>query len=481
VFTILDRVRHHASTTPEAPALIALDLTLSFAELEATTSAVATRLRELGVAPRQIVVTDLPAAEDWIISLALLRLGTRSLSAQGVTVPAEVGVDVHIGRPGGRVSTAATTIQVDRFWIEQVASDAGDAPDPTPTVIYPRVDSVCRVILTSGTTGTPRAVELSIGAIEHRLSHLQHYWTDGRRELTLMALSTTGGLHTALASMAHGTPYVAVDAIDAKSLRRAGDADVEVLCGSPVQIGSALRVMREHELSLPSIREIRIAGDSPSPRLLAAIEAELAVPVRAVYGSTEGGGVTTRMLLPGDDPADVGAPVPGVDLQIVDDASQPVAPGVIGFVRYRGGGLANGYVAPGDDTSFRRGWFWPGDLGQLDERGHLLLAGRSSEVINLGGVKVDPAAVDRLAETFAGVREAAAFSIERVPGIIELGLAVVAEPGCDMKALDTMLRAALVGRHPTVFGQVSVLPRNRMGKVERARLTAEFRRRLSLD
>ena len=60
-------------------------------------------------------------------------------------------------------------------------------------------------------------------------------------------------------------------------------------------------------------------------------------------------------------------------------------------------------------------------------------------------------------------------------------LAVVAEANGDLRALDRMLRQRMPGKHPTVFGRVATIPRNRMGKVERRRLTDEFRRRLSLD
>ena len=56
-----------------------------------------------------------------------------------------------------------------------------------------------------------------------------------------------------------------------------------------------------------------------------------------------------------------------------------------------------------------------------------------------------------------------------------------AEANGDLRALDRMLRQRMPGKHPTVFGRVATIPRNRMGKVERRRLTDEFRRRLSLD
>ena len=108
-----------------------------------------------------------------------------------------------------------------------------------------------------------------------------------------------------------------------------------------------------------------------------------------------------------------------------------------------------------------------------------MLEGRTSEIVNVGGVKVDPAAVDAAVEGFPGVVDAATFLIEQTPGVPELGLAVVAAAGCDLRALDALLRQRMPGKHPTVYGQVSVIPRTRTGKVERQRLTEEFARRLA--
>lgn len=482
MFSPVQHLHDQAVARPDRPALISGDGTWSFAELDHAVTAVAGRLRDLGITPRQLVATDLAPADDWIITLALLRIATRTVSLTGVGATTALMPDALLARPGSRSVDAPLVITVDRLWIDQVVAEARDAGDVNvPTVLYPRADAICRVIMTSGTTGAPRGVELSVSAVEHRLAHLHHYWTDARPELTLMTLSTTGGFHTALATLQHGTPYLAVEQADERLLRRAADAGVEVLSGSPVQVGRVVQLMRERNLTLPSLREVRTAGAAATPTLLAAIADVLAVPVRGVYGSTEGGGVTMRMLHGGGNPADAGQPLPGIQLEIVDENGATVPAGVSGEVRYRGPGLAHGYTGGDSEGSFRNGWFHPGDHGSLTPQGSLLLDGRSTEIVNVGGVKVDPAAVDAAVEGFPGVIDAGAFIIEQLPGVPELGLAVVAQADCDLRALDQLLRRRLPGKHPTVFGQVSVIPRNRMGKVERSRLTAEFRRRLNLD
>lgn len=482
MFAPLRHLQEHSATHPDRTALVSADGRWSFAELDRAVTAVAGRLRELGIGPRMLVATDLAPADDWIVTLALLRIATRSVSLTGVVAPTALTLDAVIARPGRRTGQAELVIAVDQLWIEQAVADAEEAGWPdVATVLYPRRDAICRVIMTSGTTGTPRGVELSVAAVEHRLETLHRYWTDDRPELNLMSLSTTGGLHTALASLQHGTPYLAVDIADERLVRRAADARVEVLAGSPVQVGSLVQLMRENGLTLPSLREVRTAGAAATQALLAQIAEVLAVPVRGVYGSTEGGGIATRMLHGGGDPADVGQPLPGIQLQLVDEEGTPVPDGVSGRVRYRGPGLASGYTGGDPEGSFRDGWFSPGDRGSLTPEGALVIDGREGEIVNVGGVKLDPATVDAAVEGFPGVVDAATFVIEKRPGVPELGLAVVASAECDLRALDQLLRQRLPGKHPTVFGQVSVIPRNRMGKVERGRLTQEFRRRLSLD
>ncbi len=482
MFAPVRHLHEKAISDPDRAALISADSAMTFRQLDRAARAVARRLRHLGIAPRQLIATDLAPADDWIVTLALFHIGARTVSLTGVGGSSLLGLDALIARPGTTTSTAANLITVDRLWIEQVVADADDAGDDDgPTVLYPRSDSICRVIMTSGTTGSPRGVELSVSAVEHRLATLHRYWADDRRELNLMSLSTTGGFHTALAALLHATPYLAVDVADERLVRLAASAEVQVLAGSPVQIGRLVQVMREKNLTLPSLREVRTAGAPATAALLAQIAEVLAVPVRGVYGSTEGGGVATRMVHGGGDPADVGQVVEGIQLQIVDSIGTPVATGESGDVRYRGAGLASGYTTTDEEQSFRGGWFYPGDQGRLTADGSLVIDGRAADIVNVGGVKVDPAAVDAAVEGFPGVIDAGTFIIEQTPGVPELGLAVVADASCDLRALDQLLRQRLPGKHPTVFGQVSVIPRNRMGKVERTRLTAEFRRRLNLD
>ncbi|HQJ35602.1 MAG TPA: class I adenylate-forming enzyme family protein [Rhodoglobus sp.] len=467
----LDR---HATERPDSPALCSPRRQFSFAQLRTAVLAVAARLDRAGVASGTLVGIDLPTALEWIVDLALLRLGARSVSLRGVTNPGPTELDALITDPGRRAAPAALTIEADDLWLDSAIA-RGD--DPPPVADFGGDDAIFRLILTSGTTGgVPKAAAYSLGALEYRSAEQHVHWTDGRPELTLIGLSTTGGFHAAIASLRLGVPYLAVDRIDAETMRFAAEQKIEVLCGSPSQVARAIHAARDADIELPSLTEVRLAGAGPTAGLLALIAEHLRVPVRGVYGSTEGGGISQRWFDAESDLSAAGVPLPGVELEVVDGSGMPVPPGVEGAVRCRTPGLVSGYFVDGHVVPFEDGWFTPGDRGTLTTDGELVLGGRDTEIFNLGGVKIDPATVDEPALAFPGVIDAAAFAVERVPGLAEVGLAVVTQVGCDLRELDRQLRARLPLGHPTAFWSVAEIPRTRLGKPMRAMLSEQFAR-----
>jgi len=442
----LDDLARQVAAQPDAPAVATPGWSLTFAQLEAAVLAAARRLRDAGVVPGCLVALDLPTGVEWVLDLALFRIGARTVSLRGVGSTAGLPIDVTL-----------TSADVDESWFH------GDPDGASPASFDG--DAVFRYLLTSGTTGTPRAAAYPVRAFEYRMATGDAHWTDGRRELTLIGLSTTGGFHAAAGCLAHGIPYLAVDRIDGDGLRLASRFGIRVLCGSPLQVAHAVHVAIQEGLTLPTLEEVRLAGAVPTERLLELLATTWGVPVRGVYGSTEGGGVSQRWF-DGADRFDVGRPLPGVELEVVE-----------GAVRYRSPGLVAGYVVDGRVEPFTGGWFVPGDRGHLTDDGSLVLEGRDSELLNVGGTKVDPARVDELAAGFPGVVDAAAFGIERHAGIPEVALAVVCDDGCDLRALDRELRARMPVGHPTAYWRIATIPRSRLGKALRARLAEDYARR----
>ena len=122
------------------------------------------------------------------------------------------------------------------------------------------------------------------------------------------------------------------------------------------------------------------------------------------------------------------------------------------------------------------GWLHTGDLGRMDEDGHLWVTGRLSDRIITGGVNVEPLEVERVLEALPWVEEAAVVGIpDREWGETVVAAIVVANPGASVQRdeLDRHVRAELSpAKRPREFRAVGQLPRNRNGKLDRETVRA---------
>jgi long-chain acyl-CoA synthetase len=472
-FELLEDV---VASNPNGIGLVSPDREFTFSEMLDISLRMAANFSEAGVKPRQLVSTFLPPATDWLSTLALFHEAAVPVSLWGTGRVSNLSVSWFVAGSYRNDIPKQRTLLAD---LDKTNSQIEQAR-PHPRTLYSRPDTAMRYVLTSGTTGEPKAVCFTGKTISNRVSVLDTYWTDARPELNFMGLSSTGGFFSALASLKHGRPYLAEVAINRYSIERARNHQIQVLSGSPSQIGMALRLMKEHNLEIPSLKEVRTAGSSPTQRLVTAVHEQLGVPLKSVYGSTEGGGIAYHLLSPGDDVSNLGALVAGVELEIVEEFSREPMPTGIGQLRYRGPGLAEGYLEPTDASeSFRDGWFYPGDSGQVDQQGRIVLEGRTDEVLNVGGTKVNPATLEDAAMQFDGVKDAAICIVERHAGIEEVAIGLEASGPLDSRKLDKELRARFPTAHPTIFMNLDQIPRNQMGKVIRSQLRDEILKGLS--
>jgi acyl-CoA synthetase (AMP-forming)/AMP-acid ligase II len=133
-----------------------------------------------------------------------------------------------------------------------------------------------------------------------------------------------------------------------------------------------------------------------------------------LYGLTEGFVTILDRNDFDQQPGSVGCPPPGYEIRIVDDDGTDLPPGEIGEIVGRGPALSSGYYKQPELTreTFRNGWLYSGDLGYLDERGFLYLAGRKKELIITGGVNVYPQDIEEIAGAHEQVLETAVFGVD---------------------------------------------------------------------
>ncbi len=183
----------------------------------------------------------------------------------------------------------------------------------------------------------------------------------------------------------------------------------------------------------PNLRFMRSCSAPLAPAVLRDLEAAFSAPVLEAYGMTETAHQVTSNPLPGDGPdkpASVGIAT-DAQIQVTRSDGTPAAAGETGEIWIRGAPVAAGYLDNRQATagSFTGGWFHSGDLGYHDADGYLFLTGRIKEIINRGGEKISPAAVDEVLESNPSVEDALSFGVPDEKYGEEIEAAVVLRPG----------------------------------------------------
>jgi malonyl-CoA/methylmalonyl-CoA synthetase len=169
----------------------------------------------------------------------------------------------------------------------------------------------------------------------------------------------------------------------------------------------------------------------------------------------------------------VGFPLPGVSLRVWGEGGQALPVGEIGGIQVKGPNVFKGYWRMPEKTAEEfttDGFFKTGDVGKVDERGYVVIVGRSKDLIISGGYNVYPAEIEGYINEMAGVAESAVVGVAH-PDFGEVGVAVViAKPGATVQpeAILAELKAKLAKfKIPKRCFVVAELPRNTMGKVQK--------------
>ncbi len=222
-----------------------------------------------------------------------------------------------------------------------------------------------------------------------------------------------------------------------------------------------------------SLRLAYSAGGMLPPPVARGFEERFGVGVGQLYGASELGSVTFRHAGTGET-GSVGAPMDGVRIVICDadaeDISRPLPAGEEGLVAINAPSMMHGYVQ--EAAPLVGGFFMTGDLGRLTPDGELVITGRLKQMIDIGGMKVNPAEVEAVVAEHPGVMECVVVPVAITPTVSRLKAIIVAGPGgVDAEAIRRHVRSRLPAHKvPRVVEVVAALPRSPSGKVLRCQL-----------
>jgi malonyl-CoA/methylmalonyl-CoA synthetase len=427
-------------------------------------------LRAHGLHPGDRLALQVDKCVDALmVYLACIRAGVVLLPMNIGYTPAEVE---HL------VTDAEPRLVVRDADLAALVTTAGElAADADRLVDHPSgPDDLAAVLYTSGTTGRPKGAMLSHRNLAVNCFTLAELWGFHSDDVLLHALPVfhTHGLFVATnCVLIAGAAMVFLPRFDTDTVCRAL-RDSTVMMGVPTFY---TRLLADPAFGVDTCRTVRLFVSGSAP-LLASTHAEFELRtghrILERYGMTETTMLTSNPLHGDRRAGTVGLPLPGVDVRVVGEDGHSLPAGAVGDVEVRGPNVFAGYWRRPDLTVSEftpDGWFRTGDVGRFDTDGYLHLVGRSKDLVITGGLNVYPVEVEAVLDELPGVLESAVIGVPD-PDFGEAVVAVVvAQPGATLEpeVLRTEARARLAGfKVPKQVHVVDALPRNAMGKVEKA-------------
>ena len=471
--------------TPEATAVQAGDLTLSYAELNTLTNRLARHLISCGAGPESLVALRMPRSADAVVAVwAVLKAGAAYLP-----------IDPEY--PRQRIAFMLTDADPAIVLTElpEVEGLPGHDLDDAERLASLQPGHPCLIVYTSGSTGRPKGVTLPCGA----LTNLVSWWTEQDppgRAAQFAALSFDVAALEILATTIGGGRLIVPD----EKTRKDPDGFVDWLLAYAVDDLMCLPNLMLEEISeaigrrstrIPALRRIGQGGEALviSDQLRDLFRRNPGLRLDNCYGPSETH-VTTRSTLPAtveDWPqeAPIGRPMANTRVYVLDRWLRPVQTGLVGELYIAGAQLARGYLNrpaltgsrfianPFDEPGSRM--YRTGDLVRWRTDGELLFVGRIDHQVKVRGFRIEPGEIEDALRRHPGVSQAAVLPVgdQTASRMLVAYLVPDGDSTPTPEALRTHLRRDLPEYMvPSAFVVLDRMPLSPNGKLDRHALPA---------
>jgi len=454
-----EHILFQAYTKPAKPAMVTEARVVTYEMLQTGIERCARHIARLGLgAEDSVAVTVDSPLRQMTVSLALFRCGVPSITLERNQARFVQTAFTEFGDQAGKaLGEPRQFVAVTDEWFETDPGGILPAGFTDP-------QQVCRLCLTSGSTGQPKIFRLAVADVGRLSDGFQGFnWSS---LLCLPGLSSSYGFTTACTTLATGRT-VCFATSPFESVRMIELFSIDFVMAATEQLLALTRAARTTGAHLESLRTVEIAGAVPSRALLEGALIHVCRDIYCRYGATETGLMArapARQVL--SQPAGyAGRVLPGVEIAIVDGNDKLCQPGTIGRIKSRSISPWLGNV--------HRSWIDLGDLGWLSADGELFVVGREADIGALEGVpRISPVhEAEHLLRLEWDAEDAAAVLIDAGSGAAapQIWVATVDCPDADAEKLEKMLRERGIECSVRLI-PFSAIPRGANGKIQRGEL-----------
>ncbi|MBR2688265.1 MAG: AMP-binding protein [Aquamicrobium sp.] len=483
---------------------------IAYSQLSESSNRFANALRKLGVKAGDFACLVIGRVPAWYTVLfGCMKAGVVSMPGTNLLTAHDIAYRVNHSKATAVIVTSEHCAKVDAIraecptlttfividgerdsWLsfDRLLAEASpelDRKDFPPS----RATDMMMAYFTSGTTSLPKMVPRDHGyALAHVATGL--FWMDLRPGDVHWSLTDTGWAKAAwgilFPQLMLGTPAVLYNgdgAFDADMhLKLIGKLRVSTFCAPP----TVYRLFAQQDLKrydLSSLRRSLGAGEPLNPEVMRIWKEATGTTIADGYGQTETINIVANF--PGEEVrfGSMGKPVPGYDVDVVDDDGKRLPDEEVGHIAVRvtdphPGGLFHGYYTGKalDTGSFRNGWYYTGDTARRDKDGYLWFVGRSDDLISSAGYRISPFEVESALIEHKAVAESAVIGkpdptrgqIVKAYVILAKGFTASEDLARDIQEFCRNLTAPY--KYPREIEFVDALPKTISGKIRRVEL-----------